>query len=71
MSPYHVVMTRRRVIMEFDVFIIISFDPTSTFIVLHPALPPKYVIFVNFAFLRHVQHLLSFLDLEYSSSISA
>ena len=32
--------------MEFDVFIIISFDPTSTFIVLHPALPPKYVIFV-------------------------
>ena len=46
MSLYHVVMTKRRVIMEFDVFIIISFDPTSTFIVLHPALHPKYVIFV-------------------------
>ena len=54
--------------MEFDVFIIISFDPTSTFIVLHPALHPKYVIFVFLCHISFSPQILSFRHFLYATS---
>ena len=54
--------------MEFDVFIIISFYPTSTFIVFHPALHPKYVIFVILCHISLSPQILSFTHSLYATS---
>ena len=48
--------------------IIISFDPTSTFIVLHPAFPSKYVIFVIFCHIFSSPQFFSFTHSLYATS---
>ena len=55
--------------MEFYFYIIIYFDPTSTFTVLHQALLQKYVIFVILSHIFFSPQIISFThSLYYAAS---